>query len=156
MYNREHLGLEEARIGVDAVLAEVSKQPGVGACVMVADGVGDFIYGAKTDGAYPVIVQMAFNKAYTAARMLRDTLVLKNRQNEIGVATFDWGDRNFTAVEGGVCIVKPGPGYIPPGKMTGTVVGAIGVSGLHASEDERLAQVGAEAIRKAISEKRKD
>jgi len=146
MYQREHLGLEEARIGVDAVLEELSKQPGVGACVMVVDGNGDFVYGAKTDGTYPFIVQMAFNKAYTAARMLRDTSVLKNRQNEIGITTFDWGDRKITAVDGGVCIVKPGPGHIPPGKIKGTVVGAIGFSGLTYSQDEQMAQIGAKAI----------
>ncbi len=153
MHQTEHLGLEEARIGVDAVLAEMSKYPGAGICVMVVDGNGDFIYGVKTDGAYPSIVKMAFNKAYTAAVMLRDTLVLKERQKDIGVTTFDWGDPNFTTVEGGVCIVKPGPGHIPPGKMKGRIVGAIGFSGLYAAEDERMAQIGAEAIRKAISGK---
>jgi uncharacterized protein GlcG (DUF336 family) len=35
--------------------------------------------------------------------------------------------------------------------MTGKVVGGIGVSGLYAAEDERLAQLGAEAIKKVIS-----
>jgi uncharacterized protein GlcG (DUF336 family) len=100
MHQMEHLGLKEARVGMDAVLAEI--KPGVGACVIVVDGNGDLICGAKTDGAYPMIVDMAFNKAYAAARMLRDTLVMKDRQKEIGVSTFDWGNSKYTTVGGGV------------------------------------------------------
>lgn len=147
MFQREILGLEEARTAVDAVLAEAAKVPNRPLAVAVVDPNGDLIHCARMDGCYSHIVHMAIQKAYTAARMIRDTKVLNERQRERGWGTYDWADSGFSAIEGGCCFVKPGPEFIPPGKMTGKVVGAIGVSGADATEDERLAQVGVKAVK---------
>ena len=145
MYQREVLGLEEARTAAEAVLAEAAKEPNRPIAVMVVDDRGDLIYGAKMDGSYPLYTHMAMNKAYTAARMLRDTLAFSQRQREFNREIGTWGDGKVTDIQGGVCIIKPGAGYIPGGP-SGTVVGGIGVSGCLANEDEQLAQVGLKAL----------
>ena len=146
MYRRDTLGLEEARTAVDAVLAEAGKEPNRPIAVAVVDDRGDLIYGARMDGAYPLYVHMAMNKAYTAARMLRDTLALQKLQQELNRELGTWTDSRLTDIQGGGCIIKPGNGYIPLGPG-GTVVGGIGVSGRPADEDEQLAQVGLKALR---------
>lgn len=147
MFQREILGFEEARTAVDAVLAEADKVPNRPVAVAVVDPNGDLICCARMDECYPHIIHMAIHKAYTAARMIRDTKILNERQRECQWGTYDWADSGFSAVEGGCCFVKPGPEFIPPGKMTGKVVGAIGVSGADSAGDERLAQVGVKALK---------
>ena len=148
MYQREVLGLSEARVAVEAAIAEASKEPDHPMAVAVVDDRGDPIYFARMDGVYPLYVQMAINKAYTAARMLRDTDALAKRQRELDRELTTWGDSKFTLLKGGQCITKPGEGYIPGSTIKGTVLGGIGASGRTVEEDERIAIAGLKAIRR--------
>jgi len=84
MYQREVLGLSEARAAVEAALSEAYKQPERPMAVAVVDDRGDLVYCARMDGAYPLYMHMAINKAYTAARMLRDTAAFAERERELG------------------------------------------------------------------------
>ena len=146
MYKREVLGLEEARAIAEAALAEASKEPNRPMAVAVVDDRGDLIYCAKMDGAAPLYMHMAINKAYTATRMMRDTAAFAELQREFGRELTTWGDSKFTLQRGGQCIIKPGDGYIPRGPVQGTVLGGIGASGRSDVEDEQVAIAGLKAL----------
>ena len=150
MYQRPVLGLSEARAGVEAALAEASKKPDHPMAVAVVDDQGSLVYFARQDGAYALYGRMAINKAYTAALMMRDTRNFLERSRKADRELGTWGDGRVTAIPGGQCIINPGEGYIPGSEISGTVVGGIGMSGDIVEEDERIAIVGAEAIKKAM------
>jgi uncharacterized protein GlcG (DUF336 family) len=142
MYQREVLGLDEARAAVDAIIAEASKEPDRPIAVAVVDDRGDPICSARMDKGLPLFSHMAMNKAYTAARMARDTLTSDKRLRQSNIELTAWGDNRITTIQGGVCIMKP-PGQEWP---TGTMLGGIGVSGREREEDEQLAFVGLKAM----------
>jgi len=147
MYQREVLGLSEARAAVEAALSEAYKQPDRAMSIAVVDDRGDLVCCARMDGAYPLYMHMAINKAYTAARMLKDTAAFAKRERELGRELTTWGDSKFTFVKGGQCIIRPGEGYIPGSTSKGTVLGGIGASGRSAEEDETIALAGLKAIK---------
>ena len=146
MFSREVLGLEEARVIADAALVEASKEPNRPMAVAVVDDRGDLIYCARMDGAYPLYMHMAINKAYTAARMFRDTAEFAKRQREFGRELATWGDGKFTLMKGGQCIIRPGEGYLPGAPGKGTVLGGIGAAGRIEEEDEEVAIAGLRAL----------
>jgi glc operon protein GlcG len=125
------LKLPQARALVDAVL-ENARGP---VSVYVADDHGELVAAATMDGAAPDTRLNAQRKAYTAARSdARSTaeLAAKVAQDAVERASFD---PFFTFFKGGVAAFEDG-----------LRIGAIGVSGLPAEEDERLAL---EAVAKA-------
>jgi uncharacterized protein GlcG (DUF336 family) len=116
---------------VDAVLENA---PGP-VSVYVADDHGELVAAATMDGAAPDTRLNAQRKAYTAARSdVRSTgeLAAKVADDAVERASFD---PFFTFFKGGVAAFEDG-----------LRIGAIGVSGPHGDEDERLAL---EAIAKA-------
>jgi uncharacterized protein GlcG (DUF336 family) len=142
MYQREVLGLNDARAAVDAVIAEASKEPGRPIAVAVVDDRGDPICTARMDKGLPLFSHNAINKAYSAARMARDTLTTDKRMREDGLELAVWGDNRITTLQGGVCITKPSGQEWP----AGVLLGGIGVSGCGREEDERLSLVGIKAM----------
>ncbi|OGB92464.1 MAG: hypothetical protein A2Z31_07970 [candidate division NC10 bacterium RBG_16_65_8] len=96
----------------------------------VVDRHGDLICFARMDGAPVRTSLLAPNKAYTAARMERDTAdTLKMIQDRrIDIAFF--GDARYCGLPGGL-VVKAG----------GQTVGGIGVSGRSSEEDHELGQI---------------
>ena len=147
MFMKPQLGLAEARAAVDAAIAEASKDPGKPMCVAVVDEHGSLIACARMDGSLAIFMKMAINKAYTAARMFRDTATFAEQQRAKNRELDVWGDGQYTLIPGGLCIIKPGKGYIPDNKLTGDVVGGIGASGRPSVEDARIARVGLKAIK---------
>ena len=73
MFQKTCLGLAEARAAVEAVLEEANKLPDAPIAVAVVDDYGRLVYFARMDGCPPVVVELAINKAYTAAVALMDT-----------------------------------------------------------------------------------
>jgi uncharacterized protein GlcG (DUF336 family) len=142
MYQREVLGLDEARAAVDAIIAEAAKEPGRPIAVAVVDDRGDPVCSARMDKGLPLFSHMAMNKAYSAARMARDTLTTDKRMRKDGIELSAWGDNRITTLQGGVCIIKPLGQEWP----TGALLGGIGVSGREREEDERLSFVGLKAM----------
>jgi len=134
MFERQLLGLKEARAALDAMLKQASKEPERPIAAVVVDGYGDLVCMARMDGARPLNNDIAIRKAYTAARMSRDTRAYAELLQQMKMSNSDLGD-NLTTVTGGVSIRKPGD-------EAGFVFGAIGVSGLTGDEDEALAFVG--------------
>jgi glc operon protein GlcG len=126
----------EARRAVDLIV-EKSLQTKKAAVVAVADAHGDLICLARMDGAPVSSVQIAMNKAWTAARERKPTKEIgdKVKHPEKGHDIAYYGDPKYVGWGGGVPVWK-----------NEVVVGAVAVSGLSSSEDITLATLGAELI----------
>ncbi len=132
------LGLVEARAVVEAML-DAAARVGKPFAAAVVDTGGELIYLARMDGASALNARMAVNKAYTAAKWLRDTRTLKQAMFDMGLGDdrrdIAWfGDPRFTAVWGGILLKAE----------DGTVLGALGESGGSPAQDEELGQIGAQ------------
>ena len=142
MFQKTCLGLAEARAAVEAVLEEANKLPHAPIAVAVVDDYGRLVYFARMDGCPPVVVELAINKAYTAAVALLDTLAFAERDKGWGRELATYGDARFTDLQGGLVIRAGGEGVISQARL-----GGIGVSGRMPDEDERLARIGLEAMK---------
>lgn len=103
------------------------KKPAV---VAVADSHGELIAFARMDGAPLSSINVAANKAYTAARERKPTKDIgeRVRHPEKGHDISYYGDPRYVGWGGGLPIIRDG-----------VVIGAIGVSGLSSQEDVALA-----------------
>ena len=142
MFQKECLGLAETRAAVAAVLDEASKLPDAPIAVAVVDDYGRLVYFARMDGCPPVVIELAINKAYTAAVALLDTLAFAERDKGWGRELATYGDARFTYLQGGLVIRAGGEGGVPL-----ALLGGIGVSGRMPDEDERLARIGLAALK---------
>lgn len=147
MVKKTKLGLEEARKIIEAMLKYAASKkakpslvsslwPGTPCSFAVVDHAGILIYFARMDGAVPLTARMAVNKAYTAIDTGRDTVDEAKVLKEVGRSIRDFCDPRLTSIPGGVLIKS----------SDGSVLGAVGVSGRLAEEDEELARVGAGAL----------
>ena len=137
MYQTETIGYEEAQRAIQAILAEQAKDPDKRAIsIAVADANGELIAFARMEGGRPMTGEVAMRKAYTSVRMRNNSGVAAERVKQGGMNPTDI-DPKMIAAQGGVCIMKPG---------TQVCVGAVGVSGLAAPEDEALAEKGVQAM----------
>jgi glc operon protein GlcG len=120
-----------------ALILEKATQMQKAASIAVADAHGDLICFARMDGAPVSSIQIAMNKAWTAARERKPTKDIgeKVKHPERGHDISYYGDPKYVGWGGGVPIFK-----------NGEVVGAVGVSGLSSSEDIALATLGVELI----------
>jgi len=105
--------------------------------VAVADPHGELIAFARMDGAPISSIQVAANKAWTAARERKGTKEIgeKVRHPEKGHDIAYYGDHRFVGWGGGLPIWKDG-----------AVAGAVAVSGLSSREDVELATMALELI----------
>jgi glc operon protein GlcG len=126
----------EAKRAVDLIV-ERALQMQKSAVVAVADSHGDLICLARMDGAPVSSIQVAMNKAWTAARERKPTKDIgdKVKHPEKGHDISYYGDPKYVGWGGGIPVWK-----------NGEVVGAVAVSGLSSSEDITLATLGVELI----------
>jgi uncharacterized protein GlcG (DUF336 family) len=110
---------------------------GVPMCIAVADAGGNLKAFSRMDGAALLSTQVAQDKAYTAVGF--------------GMPTHAWhdfikddGPLAMGATTGIDRLVIFGGGY--PIQVDGAVVGAIGVSGGHYSQDQQVAEAGLAAL----------
>jgi glc operon protein GlcG len=108
--------------------------------VAVADSHGELIALARMDGAQLPSINIAMNKAWSAARAGKPTKEIgeKVRHPDKGHDIAYYGDPRFVGWGGGVPVV-----------IKGEVAGAVAVSGLSSAEDASLATLGAELIANA-------
>lgn len=114
-----------------------AEELGLAASVAVVDSGGHLVAFARQDGATAMPVQIAIDKAYTAATS--------------GLSTGGWHD--YIATDGPLALGAP-PGVHRlivfaggvPILHEGAVVGAVGVSGGHHSQDEQVATAGVAAF----------
>jgi len=140
MRNEPTLSDNEAQIAI-AVIRDQLRAEGKSAVMAVTDAQGELLAFLRTDGAKRAPIQIAMNKAYTAARERRPTVEIGRnvRHPERGFDIAYYGDSRYVGWGGGVPVVHEGQ-----------VVGAVGVSGLPEEDDMRFAALGVAAINKAL------
>jgi glc operon protein GlcG len=134
MYTRHHLSHADAQRVIAAIQSRLESER-KGAAVAVVDSQGELLAFVRTDGCKLPSVQIALNKAYTAAREQRPSRTVGEASREEGFPMTNFGDLRYTAWGGGVPIL-----------YQGQLVGAVGVSGLPEEEDMLLAALGAAVI----------
>ena len=129
---------EDAQKAIEVIKAEILKR-GKAAVITVADAHGELIALLRLDGAAFTCIQIASNKAYTAARERRPSrnVGLKSRDPQTAFDIAYFGDSKMVGWGGGL-----------PVELNGEVIGAVGVSGLPEMEDVEMAQLGIDAILK--------
>ena len=137
MYDEAVIGLTEAREAMQAMLDGAMKEPDRPVAIAVVDGYGRLVEFARMDRCRLIPQQLAYKKAYTAAIMRSDTGALAERFKSTGRNVSDFGDPNMIALQGGVVIQRSGDEAF---------LGAIGVSGLSAEQDEAMARIGVQAM----------
>ncbi len=98
---------------------------------VVVDQSGRMIAVGRMDRARPITVEMALNKAYTAASFQQPTKELS------GVASQPWFQSLVVSSSGRI---MPGAGAIPVVEG-GNIVGAVAVAGGTEDQDQRCAEV---------------
>ena len=129
------LGHEDAQRAIDAMRDE-ALQRGKAGVIVVSDPHGELLGLLRMDGAPLSSIQIAINKAYTAARERKPSYEVgqKARDPERGFPMTNFGELKFTTWGGGLPIV-----------IEGQVIGAVAISGLPASEDMEIAEMGRQA-----------
>ena len=103
-----------------------------GAAVAVVDAHGELMAMLRTDGCRLSCINVAINKAYTAAREESPSKALGDASKREGFSPTNFGELRYVTWGGGV----------PIRTADGEVVGAVGVSGLSEDEDIALAELG--------------
>ncbi|HEX6236116.1 MAG TPA: heme-binding protein [Acidimicrobiales bacterium] len=135
------LSLEEAQIAVDAALDEAARL-GVGSVVCVSDAAGYPIALKRPDNGKVTSVDIAINKAFTAACHRRPTHTYTNAQpNQEAFGIMNMHGGRFAIFVGGW-----------PIEVRGEVVGGIGVSGGHTKEDIACCKAGITALLEHLGE----
>ncbi len=132
MYQSYHLSHKDALEIVTAIQTELEKQ-GKGAAIAVVDSQGELLAFLRLDGCKLPSLNIAINKAFTAAREQKESKAIGDSSREKGFPMTNFGDLRYTAWGGGVPVV-----------YQGQVVGAVGVSGLAEAVDMELARMGAQ------------
>jgi glc operon protein GlcG len=104
-----------------------------GAAVAVVDAHGELIAMLRTDGCRLSCIDVAVNKAYTAAREQGPSKALGDAARRENFPLTNFGELRYVTWGGGVPVVT----------ADGEVVGAVGVSGLSEAEDTDLAEMAA-------------
>jgi glc operon protein GlcG len=107
-----------------------------GAAVAVVDAHGELLAMLRTDGCRLSCINVAINKAYTAAREQGESKALGEAARREGFPVTNFGELRYVTWGGGVPVVA----------SDGEVVGAVGVSGLSESEDTALAAMAAKLV----------
>jgi glc operon protein GlcG len=100
--------------------------------IAVVDPAGDLLAFQRMDGVRPASADLAIEKARTAARLRRPTAEIEDSINQGRTA---FVTANIAALRGGV-----------PIRVSGEVVGAVGVAGMSKETDTAIATAAAAAL----------
>jgi glc operon protein GlcG len=131
---RTTLSSAGARRVIDAAV-QLADANGWGSSIAVVDNAGRLLAFHRTDGAPIGTIDVAQGKAFTALKFRMPTQAVQDMVGKGGPAMLTLGE--MVAVVGGYPIVR-----------NGEVIGAIGVSGGMAGEDEIVAHAGLSALDK--------
>ncbi len=123
------LGLERSNELIRHALEKAATSFGRPICAAICDAEGFLIAFERQDGAPIRSIAISQAKAYTAARMQANTDALFERLRRENIALSYFCDDRLTALPGGGVIRN----------ADGAIVGAVGVSGLAAAEDQEIA-----------------
>ena len=121
--------------GAQTVLQAARKsaqQRNAPSAIAVVDPAGDLLAFQRMDGVRPASADLAIEKARTAARLRRPTAEIEDSINQGRTAFIT---ANIAALRGGA-----------PIRVSGEVVGAVGVAGLSKETDTEIANTAAEAL----------
>jgi len=104
--------------------------------IAIVDISGDLVYFEKIDGTQAASVQIAQDKARSAARFKRPTKALQDALAAGGAGLRLLALEGAVPVEGGLPII-----------MDGKIVGAIGASGGSSEQDGQTAKAGADSVK---------
>ena len=134
---RKALTLEAAKLMAAAAEVTASKN-GWKVVIAVVDDGGHALLVHRIDGTQSSSVATAMGKARTAVAFKRPTRVLEEMVNN--------GRYSFLSAPGEPVLLQGGL----PVEIDGQLAGAVGVSGVKASDDEIVAQAGIDALRQAL------
>ncbi len=134
---RKTLTLEAARVALAACEAEARRNEWRVVIAVVDDG-GHPVALARLDGAQSSSIDTAVGKARAAVAWKRPTRLLEEAVNN--------GRTAFLSIAQGMAILQGGV----PIDVDGTIVGAVGVSGVKAADDEVVALAGVHALKAAL------
>jgi glc operon protein GlcG len=134
---KKALTLEAARIALAACEAEALRNNWRVVIAVVDDGAHTVLL-ARLDGAQLSSVETAVEKARAAVAWKRPTRLLEEAVNN--------GRTAFLSITQGMAVLQGGV----PIEVDGAILGAIGVSGVKASDDEVIALAGVAALKQAL------
>jgi uncharacterized protein GlcG (DUF336 family) len=129
-----NVNLEQARKAIAAGQAEARKNSWPVA-IAIVDNAGQLVAFEKMDNTQTASVEVAEDKAVSAAIYRRSTKVVQDGLAAGGAGLRLLGLRGMSPVEGGLPIV-----------IDGKIVGGIGVSGVNSDQDGMVAKAGADAL----------
>jgi glc operon protein GlcG len=135
---RKSLTLEAARLAMAACEAEAQKG-GWKVVIAIVDEGGHALMLHRLDGAQWSSIDTAVGKARAAVAWKRPTRLLEESVNN--------GRFAFLSIAQGMAILQGGV----PLEIDGQVIGAIGVSGVKAADDEVVALAGIHALQSALN-----
>jgi glc operon protein GlcG len=135
---KKTLTLEAARVALAAAEAEALRNNWKVVIAVVDDG-GHTLLLARLDGAQWSSIETAVEKARAAVAWKRPSRLLEESVNN--------GRTAFLSITQGMAVLQGGV----PIEVDGTVVGAVGVSGVRAADDEVVALAGINALKAAIT-----
>jgi glc operon protein GlcG len=135
MYQTDNLSHGDALRIISAIQTELEKE-NKGAAVAVVDVHGELIAFLRTDHCRLSSINIAINKAYTAARERKESRAVGEASRGEQFPMTNFGELRYVTWGGGV-----------PIEYKGVVIGAVGVSGLPEAEDMTLARLGAGVIK---------
>ena len=134
MYQTDNLSHADALKLISAILTELEKEQ-KGAAIAVADAHGELLAFLRTDGCPLSSINIAINKAFTAARERKESFAVGQASREAPFPMTNFGDLRYIGWGGGVPITH-----------NGKVIGAVAISGLPEAEDMVLARMAAGLI----------
>ena len=137
MYSKPMLSLEQTQRAINAMVAKATQEPDRPVAMAIVDDAGNLLSYARMDNCRPNPQTFATRKAYTSALSGVDSAAYADRLKSQGRSVSDMGNPNLVSAQGAVVITDP---------ASGAVLGAIGVSGLSAQEDEDLSRLGVENL----------
>jgi glc operon protein GlcG len=135
---RRTLTLEAARLAMAACEAEAARG-GWKVVIAIVDEGGHPLMVHRLDGAQWSSIDTAIGKARAATAWKRPTRMLEESINN--------GRYAFLSIAQGMALLQGGV----PLEADGQVIGAIGVSGVKAADDEVIALAGIHALQAALS-----
>lgn len=135
---RKVLTLEAARVAMAAAEAEAARG-GWKVVIAVVDDGGHPLMLHRIDGSQWSSIDTAVGKARAAVAWKRPTRLLEESVNN--------GRFAFLSISQGMALLQGGV----PIEIDGQVLGAVGVSGVKAADDEVIALAGVNALKAALS-----
>jgi glc operon protein GlcG len=134
MYQTMNLSHAEAQAMIDAIRKKLEAERKA-AAIAVTDSHGELIAFLRMDGCHLPPLQIAINKAFTAARERNESGAIGQASRTRPFPMTNYGDLRYTGWAGGFPVLHEGK-----------VVGAIGVSGLDEEQEAVLAKMAIDLV----------